>query len=363
MKRKQFISLFLFCIISCGCQASPASGVENESESKINDVSAFDIEENTSSFSSDSSEQNFITTIPYTPENLSEVISSDKFTININANVELPQTNTLYNYECNHCKFDKDDASMFINYFGAETNSVKTNEYADMCIYDFFRSEYPNEMYTVSLSNDNLKYYGHTDNLCPYGTNAYEDFYAEVLSRYTSGDAVIKCEEVCNMVYADSVLLYIIPYGKSIGKNYYKLSFAPLIDGVPVLSSKAMAKFDFSDKGINSMELSNLRFSSNGIVDELISLDEAVEELKKQIDNIDVYPLIDMVDVFNYNVDEFGKLKTIEISKIQIAYAVRYKSGKNTLFPVWAFVPGCDGVSDYSCIIAVDAINREVFCI
>jgi hypothetical protein len=133
---------------------------------------------------------------------------------------------------------------------------------------------------------------------------------------------------------------------------------APLVDGLPVIDSRTMNKFDFCDLGIYNAKLYCYDFTEGELIDEIISLDEAIEQLRLSADKIMCFADTEMYEVMDYTVNDIGALTQINVNEIRLGY-IFGSGGAADMYPAWIFVPGKE-LSDYSLSFAVNAINGEV---
>lgn len=246
--KKIFRTLIILLTISlCGCQPAPQRNMDSSSaESSV----AYNSEAPTISSAGepgDSSEivENNKTIIPKTPSHIEKSASAGYVTLTINADVSMPDCEALYLYDFHATSEVSEELAKSM---ASVMGEVKSFENDGGYSYEFYLSARPDEPYTITLTN-RLSLFGHTDNLCPYGENIHSDPSAEILTNYTREEAAEKCLEMYGKIYdGNTTVLEIFSFGATIGLDYYKITAAPIIDNVPVISDKACAEFDVSEK-------------------------------------------------------------------------------------------------------------------
>lgn len=340
-------------LLLSGCQPVPESSSSRGNISEINTES--DALQSDSHFTQQSddvaSDKQGITVMPESPSHIAETIVGDNIGINIDAYVTIPDCETLYCYTYQTENADESHAEKLKNALwqgeDMECDSALGRYTITPMGEDTFTIE--TRLYRISLKN-------HGTNLCFFASNAYAER-CNVLSAYTESEAESLCEkvfsEVCGM---DSVPLSAISYGKNIGEKFCRIVTAPLIDGVPVIDSKTMSSFDICDKGMCNAKIYCYKFSRAEIVNEILSLDEAVDMLRQSTNKISLFANDDECSIMGYTADGNGKLTQIDVKEIRLGYVL---SDSSEVYPAWIFVPG-NNLADYSQIFAVNALNGEV---
>lgn len=360
MKNSLKVLTLLLIISLCGCQPAPQRNPEKSS----NEVHAFSSESQietsveTSNVSSTMTEIEK-TTIPKVPTHIEKTASNGEVTLSIEADVSAPDCEALYLYDINATSgVSEDMAKDMISVMGEAKSVEKTSSYE----YEFYLVARPDELYSIEALGNRLALFGHTDNLCPYGENIHSDPSAEILTNYTREEAAKKCLEMYGKIYdGNAVVLDMFSFGATIGLDYYKITAAPIIDNIPIISDKVYAEFDVSEKGINQVKAYGFKTGNGRLVDEILPLSECVDIAAEKVGILALYPRRFDYNCYNYNLNENGKLTNINIEKIQLAYIVQKDmSNLYSLYPAWVFISGTNGLLDYSCAFAVNAVTGEV---
>ena len=360
--KKTFKTIILLLTISlCGCQPVPQKNTENPS---VENSSLWSDE--TPNVSSDGKSNSFSeivenekTIIPETPSHFERSATAGDVSLTINADAPKISTDALYLYSFqNTVGIDETLANEIIAVMG-KSNKISKISNSE---YEFYLSNYPEELYSIEAMAQLISLCGHTDNLCPYGSNIYPNTSSEILENYTRDEAADKCLEMLEKILdGDCATLDIIPFGAEIGLDYYKITVAAIIDGLPIISERVIAEFDVSDKGINSARIYNFKAERRKIVEKILPLSDCVDKAIAKIDSIALYPDPERYDLYNYTVNEDGKLMNINVEKIHLAYIVQTDiGGAHSLCPAWVFIPGTNEHFDYSCAFAVNAVTGEV---
>lgn len=346
----------LIALIFGGCQPAPQRNTESSLVESPVYSNEFPTEDG-----DNSSQIIAITTtkIPESPAHIEKSASAGDVTLTINADVSAPECDALYLYDFKVTSGVSEDVAKAMASVMGEVNSFeKTGDYG----YDFYLAERPNELYSIEAFTNRLALFGHTDNLCPYSENVHSDPSAEILTNYTREQAAEKCLEMYGKIYdGDSVVLDMFSFGATIGLDYYKITAAPIIDNIPVISDKAYAEFDVSEKGINKVHAYRFEVENAALVDEILPLSECVETAAEKAALLMIFPNRADYNCYNYTLNEDGILTNINIEKIQLAYIVQRSSdGSYSLCPAWVFISGTDSLLDYSCAFAVNAVTGDV---
>ncbi len=360
MKKILKALILLLTLSLCGCQPAPQKNTENLSTENSPAYSDETLTVSSAGEPNSFSEivENEKMMIPQIPSHIERSAAGD-VTLTINADVSKNGAKALYLYDFrNTSGIDEALANEMIAVMGKANKISKINNFK----YEFYLSDYPEELYTIESFTPPTSLCGHTDNLCPYGSNIYSDPSAEILTNYTREKAAEKCLEMYGKFYdGDTTVLDIISFGAEIGLDYYKITAAALIDGLPVISERANAEFDVSDKGINSARIYNFKAERGKFIEKILPLSECVDNAAAKVDSLALYPDPERYDFYNYTVNESGKLMNINVEKIQLAYIVQTDiGGAYSLCPAWVFIPGANGHFDYSCAFAVNAVTGEV---
>ena len=359
--KKQFIILpFISIFFLCACQ-SDSSEVTSESESiEATTTSNSAYSEGVTETTAD--EKMSSSGIYETHCHVSELISDERITINIDADVAETQVDELFYYSFENTAVSSEIADKLLVMMSADMNTVDISDTGEWYRCDFYSSQNPAEPYCIENKYYRLGLYGRNDNLCPYGSNAYDEPNTEILSEYSAENAVEECKDFYNTITSQqSILLNTIPYGKTVGEDYYKISLAPTVDNIPVFSKYTGINFDFSDKGIYNAEIELFNIVKGDIISELLSVSDCIEQMRKQLDKINLFPSPEIYDIYEYSVDETGLLSNINIQKVELAYVVNNsEEGAYELCPAWVFIPGTSELLDYSNIIAVNVVTGEL---
>lgn len=356
--------IILLAISLCGCQPAPPKNTENSSPENSPAYSD-ETPSVSSAVESDSTSEiveNRKTIIPETPSHIKRSAAAGGITLTINADIPQINADTLYLYDFHNIGgIDETLANEIIAVMGKSDEVSKIGG----SVYEFYLSDYPKELYSLEGTGQFISLYGHTDNLCPYGQNIYTDTSAEILTNFTREKAADKCLEMYGKFFGrDTAVLDIIPFGAEIGSDYYKITTAALIDGLPVISERAGAEFDVSEKGINSARIYNFKAERREFVEKILPLSECVDLVAAKVDSLALFPDPERYDFCNYTVNEDGKLININVEKIYLAYiVVTDVGGSRSLCPAWVFLPGANGHIDYSyayTAFAVYAVTGEV---
>ena len=364
MKKIRNVLVLILILSLCGCKPAPQKNKENSSTEKFpaysdetSNVSIASEPDNTSEIV-----ENTKTIIPETPSHIERSATAGDITLTINADVAQFSADALYLYDFRNIGgINETLVNEIIAVMGKSDKISKINNSE----YEFYLSDYPEELYSIESMAHLICLRGHTDNLCPYGSNIYTDTSAEILANYTREEAADKCLEMYgNFFDGDTAVLDIIPFGANIGSDYYKITAATLIDGLPVISERARAEFDVSDKGINSAQINNFKVERRQFIEKILPLSECVDIVAAKVDSLLLYPDPEHYDFYNYTVNEDGKLMNINVEEIRLAYIVQPNTGGIfSLCPAWVFLPGANGHADYSyayTAFAVNAVTGEV---
>lgn len=364
MKKICSVTILLLILSLCGCKPAPQKNIENSSTENFlsNSCETPNVSSANELDSTSEIVENTKTIIPETPSHIERSAAAGDITLTINADVPEISTDTLYLYSFhNIVGIDETLANEIIAVMGNTDEVSKINNSE----YEFYLSNYPEELYSLEGASPFISLRGHTDNICPYGSNIYADTSLEILANYTRKSAADKCLEMYGKIFdGDAAVLDIIPFGAEIGSDYYKITAAALIDGLPVISERASAEFDMSDKGINSARIYNFKAERRKFIKEILPLSECVDNVAAQVDGLALFPNPERYDFYNYTVNEDGKLININVEKILLAYIVVTDIGGScSLCPAWVFLPGANGHADYSYVhtaFAVNALTGEV---
>lgn len=357
MKKIRNVSLLLLILSLCGCKSAPPKNTENSSPENSPAYSD-ETPSVSSAVESDSTSEiveNRKTIIPETPSHIERSAAAGGITLTINADIPQINADTLYLYDFHNIGgIDETLANEIIAVMGKSDEVSKIGG----SVYEFYLSDYPKELYSLDGAAQFISLSGHTDNLCPYGSNIYPDTPSEILTNYTRESAADKCLEMYGKFFGeDTAVLDIIPFGE-IGLNYYKITAAALIDGLPVISERTDAKFDVSEKGINSARIYNFKAERREFVEKILPLSECVDLVAAKVDSLALFPDPERYDFCNYTVNEDGKLININVEKIYLAYIVVTDFGGScSLCPAWVFLPGANGHIDYSYAYTAFAVN------
>ncbi len=361
-KTNNFILWIVFVLLLSGCQTAPSKTFSRDISSTIalESITSSVASNDTKSVTGDVSDATQNTTfIPECDLHISEVITGTNITISIEADVIKPDRGTLHYYTYQTVNANKAHAENLINalWKSSEISTEFNKSNNQYTVTPTVRED----SFTIGTNLYQITLHGNGANLCPYGSNAY-DSACEVLSTCTNGEASRICSDVLNKVCGlNSEALSVIPYGKTIGEKYCKILTTPLIDGLPVIDSHTMNRFDFCDLGIYNAKVYCYEFSKGDPIEIIISLDDAIEQLRLSVDKILRFANPDMYEVMNYTVNDIGALTQIDVNEIRLGYI--FGSGSSMdVYPAWIFVPGNE-LSDYSLSFAVNAINGEVVLI
>lgn len=360
MKKTLRALALLLTLSLCGCQPAPQRDMEWSSkgtsvlggESQIK--SSMEYNDNSSTIIEADK-----TKIPETPAHVDITATAGEITLVINADVAASNCDVLHIYDF-HARsgVSEDLAKSMASVMG----EVKSLEADGSYSYEFCLAARPDELYTIEAPTNKLSLFGHTDNLCPYGENIHADQNAEILTNFTRENAKEKCLEMCRKIYdGDSVVLDMFTFGATIGLDYYKITAAPVIDNIPVISDKTRVTIDVSEKGINMVEAYRFKAENGRIIEEILPLSECVETAAEKAALLMIFPNRADYNCYNYQRNEDGKLTNINIEKIELAYIVEQDlSGTYSLYPAWVFVAGTNGILDHRCGFAVNAVTGEV---
>ena len=362
--KKIYNPLFLLIILSlCGCKSASQKNVENsptENFSSYSNVTPTISSENAPDRTPEIVE-NTKTIVPETPSHIERSASAGDVTLTINADVSPISADTLYLYSFNNIGgIDETLANEIIDVMGEADKVSKINNSE----YEFYLADYPKELYSLEGATSFISLRGHTDNLCPYGSNIYADTSSEILANYTRETAIAKCLEMYGkIVDGDTAVLDIIPFGAKIGLDYYKITVTAIIDDLPVISVRAGAVFDVSEKGINNARIYDFKVERKEFIEEILPLSECIDNVVAKVDGLALFPDPERYDFYNYTVNEDGKLTNINVEKIYLAYIVEADRDSDVLYPAWVFLLGANGHIDYSyeyAAFAVNAVTGEV---
>ena len=349
-KSYSFILCTAALLLLCSCQPAPSQSSSRNNIATSGSAGAHDAQTQTE----DSAAAYEVTIIPECSAHITEAIEGKKVTININADVIKPDSEALSYYTYQTADADKSRAENLIDALWQDKAAVEydsaTNRFDIMPDGD--------DTFSIELKIYQIRLIGHGANLNPYKSNIYAE-QCEVLSEYTNSEAAELCREVFRKVCEyDSETLSIVPYGKAVGEKYCKITTAPLLDGLPVVDEHITNSFDVSDAGIYSAKLNGSRFDKQEHIEEIISLNDAVDILRKSVDKIMIFTSADESGLIGCTVNSEGAMTEINVNEIRLGYVLG--SGNSaTVYPAWIFAPG-KSFSDYSHCFAVNAVNGEV---
>lgn len=362
MKKFCYVTIIMLILSLCGCKPAPHKNAESSSAENFSSYNDDTLNVSNTSDPDSVSEMVEKTIIPETPLHIEGSAAAGGITLTINADIPQINADTLYLYDFWNIEgFNEKLANEIIAVMGTTEKVSKINN----SVYEFYLSDHPQELYSLEGAARYVSLRGHTDNLCPYGSNIYPDASSEILTKYTREKAAEKCLEMYGKFFdGDAAVLDILPFGAKIGSDYYKITVTALVDGLPVISELAGARFDVSNKGINSARIYNFKAEREQFVEEILPLSECVDIVAEKVDGLALFPDPERYDFYNYTVNGDGKLVNINVEKIYLAYIVQTDfGGACSLCPAWVFLPGANGNSDHSyayTAFAVNAVTGEV---
>ncbi len=361
MKISKCVFIILITICLCCCQATPTSNIhlpahidttynnENHVDSSIQSGEAID---------TTSSNQTVIDL--NTHEELFESFTSaNNISLNIDAKVNecLADTRQLYVYDLN-IDYDIDVVAQKAAevFFGIESECIIYDDQLGSYIYDADTSD--REYFTLYKDSFLISASGHSKNLCPYASNRFP---SNTIDDNESNKAIQVCSDfLTDIGLVNYELDYLFYYGKEIGEPFYNINMCLKINNMPVVSKIMATKcsFDIADNRVYAFDLCHYDLIPRTLVTNPLSLDQAVEKLKQQIDLITIKPR--KGSEIEYFLNGNGAIVQYNIVEISYEYIARKKGDTIVVSPSWRFILGDASNQDRSILLAIDSQTGEV---
>lgn len=348
--KKKTISLFLFILLIAGCRQAP------HSESAITDkriIENYELNNNKTMVESASSVDEIKVPTSYKIYYASEfgnVLDMEVASIQSDE-IESRLQKDLFTYSVVNRNVDDSDIDLFYkSLFGTESSSEN---------YIYYPENDSSESFLVDGIGYLLTARGQSRNLCPYDSNIFND-YSNCEIGLNLSEATELCEGTAKRIgLSDYKVDYWTPYGKTIGEPFFRANLCVYIDGIPVASNlmNTCCEMDIISDGIYSIRLACFDLRRGDKIGEIISLEEAVEKLKNQLDYITIIPRETNPDT---RLNEFGAICDFHVSEISFEYVVGKKMDQVVARPAWRFLLSDLLGNSRSILLAIDAETGEV---
>lgn len=251
------------------------------------------------------------------------------------------------------------------------TEEIRTNLFRSVFADAADKAEYDelNDVWTLDIDPEIRNYFLYQISYSNGGTsvpgekifileNRYYDLYPfedNRLSSISDSKVDVSVDEVidtCNQI-VDAITNtdtyaadYVQAYGNNGRRPYYKIVFRYTLDGMPVSGYNDLT-FLFDNNGVEMVKGSLFSAKETGLTENILSPDEAVGRLRKQVEFLD-----------------FEEESLVMVSKVTLEYIViNSLEGKMLITPVWRFWLGSDDDERNFLrhkILAIDALTGEL---